>query len=218
MKRALYLTLASALVACGNESPPPPEQQQLIKVRGGAVYGRKSSCGKEQINGMQYESRTVAPFSIDYATVTCAEWERCVSQGPCEPSIRPEPPRRPEYCGVGAATVRRYEAERFCIWRGAKLPTWAQWHRAARGSRIDESVDVVGTCGSAGPDRGAGACAIVSTEGILLVMRNANRGEWTRELDCVGYRPVPVAVKLDDLWLGEPNTSLERAEFRCVFD
>lgn len=71
-------------------------------------------------------------FAIDRTEVTREAYLRCVSAGACAPSRVPEDDARigsPEHPAV---LVTAAEAAAYCAWVGGRLPTEAEWERAAR--------------------------------------------------------------------------------------
>jgi formylglycine-generating enzyme required for sulfatase activity len=76
----------------------------------------------------------VSAYGIDRTEVTNGAYERCIRAGACSPprtSPRDHRIALPEH---PVAAVRFGEARAYCEFAGGRLPTEAEWERAARGS------------------------------------------------------------------------------------
>jgi len=72
-------------------------------------------------------------FAIDRAEVTVAAYRICARQGTCDGTPLVEARRVLRGDGYPIEAVTWDEAAAFCHWRGGRLPTEAEWEKAARG-------------------------------------------------------------------------------------
>lgn len=121
------------------ETPAPEPPEGMVLVPGGTF-----TMGLDHPRAIPDEKTehevTVAPFFLDRTEVTNAAYTECVEAGVCrkpawkdtkkagfEPLERFRTPDRP------VSAVSRKDAATYCEWRGKRLPTEAEFERAARG-------------------------------------------------------------------------------------
>lgn len=73
-------------------------------------------------------------FWIDRTEVTNAMYAQCVQTGKCSAPAHSRRYGLPEYANHPALGVSWNQAQEYCAWAGRRLPTEAEWEKAARGT------------------------------------------------------------------------------------
>jgi formylglycine-generating enzyme required for sulfatase activity len=94
----------------------------------------KAQCPTEKglldWSGRQVNAK-LAQFSILDNEVTNAQYDQCVVEGSCKPPSAWQ--YKKETRNLPATYLNLFEAEAYCEWLGGRLPTEAEWEKAARG-------------------------------------------------------------------------------------
>ena len=77
-------------------------------------------------------------FWMDRTEVTNGKYLRCISAGACTPPARSIFYNKPEYAEHPAIGISWLQARDYCQWAERRLPTEAEWEKAARGT--DERI------------------------------------------------------------------------------
>jgi formylglycine-generating enzyme required for sulfatase activity len=138
------LTAITTLTPTAAASPTPfPTPEPLVDEKTGArmIYIASGifRMGADDAEPNEAPSHIVRldAFYIDETEVTNAQYAVCVAEGVCRPPDRPGATYHPAYFGDAryddypVIFVNWNHAREFCTWREARLPTEAEWERAA---------------------------------------------------------------------------------------
>lgn len=117
----------------GADASPTPLVDRVSVPAGGFVMG----CDPGADPGCPFDALparavTLPAFQLDRTEVTQAAYARCVAAGVCAPpGAGYDPAARPTHPVVAVSWT---DAQAYCAWAGGRLPTEAEWERAARGA------------------------------------------------------------------------------------
>ncbi|HEY3237743.1 MAG TPA: SUMF1/EgtB/PvdO family nonheme iron enzyme, partial [Polyangiaceae bacterium] len=152
----------------------------------------------------------VAAFCLDLTEVTVSEYQKCVAAAVCEPAHDDRP-----HCNAQAGRpletrrlhpvncVSFHQAEAYCRWRGARLPSEVEWEYAARGGDRDLKYP----WGDENPDGHAcwkhqGTCPVKSFEAGAFGLYDISGNVWEWTEDWFGAYPWPPVLAWSKVYRG----------------
>lgn len=103
----------------------------------GSTFNMGSPVGIGENDESPVHTVTLSPYFIDRTEVTIGNYWQCVAAGACNPPVANDSPLSPHY--INDPTFDNYpvnhvtweQASAYCLWRGKRLPTEAEWEMAA---------------------------------------------------------------------------------------
>lgn len=186
---AMFL-IATIHVGCDVETKVEPLPTEMVAVTSGSFT---MGCS-DALDQMPIHEVSLSGFRIDLTETTQAAYDRCVDAGVCGVATCANNAAAPQGASLAAVCVSWIDAQTYCQWRGGRLPTEAEWEKAARGTDGrqypwgDEEPDCTRTnalgC-AAGPEPVGSRPAGASSYGVLDMAGSV--WEWVADWYGEGY-------------------------------
>lgn len=179
---------------------------EMVEIPGGSFNMGCNNLIFSICNGDEfpYHKVSLKAYMIDKYEVRMMDYQKCIDDGACNNKNEEKPYYKKyseddSYCNIGkedkkfhpANCVSWYGAKAYCEWTGGRLPTEAEWEKAARGTdgriypwgneKVSCDYAVIGTtdCGSGGTMEVESKPAGVSLYGLYNMSGNVE--EWVND-------------------------------------